>query len=298
MNYFKTFVLMAGLLALMMIVGQVIGGTQGMVGFFIIGLLMNFVSYWFSDKIVLMMYGAKEVKESDLPQVYSIIRKLTQKADLPMPRIYLMESPLPNAFATGRNPEHSAVAVTTGILDILDTSELTGVLGHELSHIKNRDILIATVAAAIAGAIMMVSRMAMFFGGGSHDDDRDSRSSGLVLILVAILAPFAAMIIQMAISRSREYAADESGAEMTGIPLALASALKKLQNGVKRNPVEVSPATAHLFIVSPLTGESFLTLFSTHPPISERVKRLEAMATQMMPGSPISGSSSIPKIVY
>ena len=291
MNYFKTFMLMFGLLALMMLVGQLIGGTQGMISFFIMGLVMNFVSYWFSDKIVLMMYGAKQTKESDLPQVYGIIRKLIQKANLPMPKIYLMDSPLPNAFATGRNPEHSAVAVTTGILDILDERELTGVLGHELSHIKNRDILIATIAAAFAGAIMMVSRMSLFFGHGR--DSGENRSNGAVMLIAAILAPLAAMIIQMAISRSREYAADESGAEVSGMPLALASALKKLQAGVKRNPVEVSPAAAHLFIVSPLSGKSFLTLFSTHPPVLERVKRLEAIASQITPGP-----NSMPKIVY
>ena len=291
MNYFKTFALMLGLLILMMLVGQLIGGTQGMISFFIMGLVMNFISYWFSDKIVLMMYGAKEAKESDLPQVYSIIRKLIQKANLPMPKIYLMDSPLPNAFATGRNPEHSAVAVTTGILDILDERELTGVLGHELSHIKNRDILIATIAAALAGAIMMVSRMALFFGHGR--DSNENRSNGAVMLIAAILAPLAAMIIQMAISRSREYAADESGAEVSGMPLALASALKKLQAGVKRHPVEVSPAAAHLFIVSPLSGKSFLILFSTHPPVPERVKRLEAIASQVTPGP-----NSMPKIVY
>lgn len=291
MNYFKTFLLMVGLLALMMLVGNLVGGYHGMISFFIVGLLMNFVSYWFSDKIVLLMYGAKEAKESDLPQVYAIVRKLTQKANLPMPRIYLIDMPLPNAFATGRNPAHSAVAVTTGILGILDERELTGVMGHELSHVKNRDILIATVAAAIAGAIMMISRMSLFFGGGR--DDGENRGNAIVLLILAILAPIAAMIIQMAISRSREYAADKSGADMTGIPLALASALKKLQAGVQRNPVNVSPATAHLFIVSPLSGKSFLTLFSTHPPITERVKRLEAMASQMTPGS-----SSMPKIVY
>lgn len=291
MNYFKTFLLMFGLLVLMMIVGRLIGGNQGMIGFFVMGLIMNFVSYWFSDKIVLMMYGAKEKGESELPQVYSIVRKLTQKANMPMPKIFLMDSPMLNAFATGRNPEHAAVAVTSGILEVLDERELTGVLGHELSHVRNRDILIATVAAAIAGAIVMASRMAMWFG--PRGDDRENRSSGAAMLVMAILAPIAAMIIQMAISRSREYGADESGAELTGMPLALASALKKLQAGVKRNPVEVSPATAHLFIVSPLSGESFLTLFSTHPPISERVKRLEEMAQEMKPGP-----GAMPKIVY
>lgn len=294
MNYFKTFLLMAGLLALMMVVGQMLGGTQGMISFFILGLLMNFVSYWFSDKIVLSMYGAKSVSEQELPQVYRIVRNLTQKANLPMPKIYLMESPMPNAFATGRNPKHAAVAVTSGILDILDEKELTGVLGHELAHVKNRDILIATIAAAVAGAIMMMSRMAMWFGHGR--DDRDNRVHPAIMFFLAILAPIAAMIIQMAISRSREYGADESGAEISGLPLALASALKKLQAGVKRNPMEVNSATAHLFIVSPLSGESLMTLFSTHPPIPERVKRLEKIAERMAAG--FSANSNIPKIIY
>ena len=281
MNYFKTFFLMAALLALMMLVGELLGGAHGMFTFFIMGLVMNFISYWFSDKIILMMSGAKPVQESELPTVYRIVRNLAREAQLPMPKIYLMDTPLPNAFATGRNPEHSAVAVTTGILKILDEQELTGVLGHELSHVKNRDILIATVAASIAGAIMMLSRMAMFFGGGR--DDRENRSNIVVVLLVAVLAPLAAMIIQMAISRSREYGADESGASLTRTPLALASALKKLESGVKKNPAETNPATAHLFIVSPFTGQSVLSLFSTHPPIPERVKRLEEMASHMAP---------------
>lgn len=287
---------MFGLLALMMLVGQVIGGNQGMVSFFVMGLIMNFISYWFSDKIVLLMSGAKPVEEKELPQVYKIVRKLTQSQNMPMPKIFLMQSPVPNAFATGRNPEHAAVAVTTGIMNILDEKELTGVLGHELAHVKNRDILISTIAAAIAGAVMMASRMFMWFGmfGGHGNDNRENRSNGLVMLLVAIMAPIAAMIIQMAISRAREYSADETGAEITQLPLSLASALKKLQSGVQRNPQEISPATAHLFIVSPLSGGSFLTLFSTHPPIPERVKRLEAIASKINPG--FSGTN--PKIVY
>ncbi len=275
MNYFKTFLLMTGLLALMMFVGQMIGGNQGAVSFFIMGLVMNFVSYWFSDKIVLMTSGAKPAAETELPQVYSIVRKLTQAENLPMPKIYLMDTPMLNAFATGRNPEHAAVAVTTGILRALDEDELTGVLGHELSHVKHRDILISTIAASIAGAIMMISRMAMWFGPSR---DEDNRGNPVAMIAVAILAPMAAMLIQMAISRSREYEADAGGARMTGTPLALASALKKLQAGAVRNPIGVSPSTAHLFIVSPLTGQSLLHLFSTHPPVEQRVARLEAMA--------------------
>ncbi len=282
MNYFKTFLLMFGLLVLMMLLGQGLGGSQGMMSFFFIGLAMNFISYWFSDKIVLKMSGAKPATEGELPQVYRIVRKITQEWGLPMPKIYLMESPVPNAFATGRNPEHAAVAVTTAILQILDEKELTGVLGHELAHVKNRDILISTVAAAIAGAIMMMSRMAFFFGMGNRDDDRD-RSGNIFGLALLILAPIAASIIQMAISRSREYAADAGGSHLTRMPLALASALKKLQSGAERSYAanKVSPATAHLFIVSPLSGGSFINLFSTHPPIPERVKRLEEIARQI-----------------
>ncbi|OGR85381.1 MAG: protease HtpX, partial [Elusimicrobia bacterium RIFCSPLOWO2_01_FULL_54_10] len=265
-----------GLLLLMTAVGHFIGGPQGMAAFFVIGLAINFVSYWFSDKIVLMMYGAKLATEQELPQVHRIVQNLTQKAGMPMPKIYLMNSPVPNAFATGRNPEHAAVAVTTGIMNILDEKELTGVLGHELSHVQNRDILISTIAAGIAGAISMLSRSALWFGGSR--DDREGGGHPLAMILVAILAPLAAMIIQMAISRSREYAADESGARLTGLPMSLASALKKLETGVKRHPDNAHPATAHLFIVSPLSGKSFISIFSTHPPTSERVKRLEDMA--------------------
>lgn len=276
MNTLKTFLLMFGLLALMMFIGNLLGGQQGMFAFFIIGLVINFVTYWFSDKIVLKMYSAREVSEAEFPQIYRIARNLTQRAGMPMPKIYIIDTPLPNAFATGRNPSHAAVAVTTGILNILNEEELTAVLGHELSHVKNRDILIGTIAAAVAGAITMLSRSAMWFGYGRHDDDRGG-GNPLIALLVAILAPIAAMIIQMAISRSREYEADHSGAELTGKPLELASALKKLEAGVKRNPAEVHPATAHLFIVSPLSGRSVLTLFSTHPPTAKRVKRLEEM---------------------
>jgi len=276
MNIFKTFILMFGLLLLMMFIGRLIGGAQGMTLFFLIGLGINFISYWFSDTIVLKIYGAKHVTEQELPRVYKIVKALILKAQMPMPKIYLMDSPVPNAFATGRNPEHAAVAVTRGILDILDEKELTGVLGHELSHVLNRDILISTIAAAIAGAISMLSRSALWFGGGRND--REEGGNPLVLILLAILAPLAAMIIQMAISRSREYAADDSGARLTGMPLSLASALKKLESGVRAHPDNSRPATAHLFIVSPLSGKSFISLFSTHPSTQDRVQRLEAIA--------------------
>jgi len=276
MNIFKTFALMFGLLLLLMLIGELIGGVQGMMTFFVIGLAINFVSYWFSDKIVLKMYGAKPASEEELPQVHRIVKELARKARIPMPKVCRMDSPMQNAFATGRDPEHAAVVVTTGILKALDEKELTGVLGHELSHVLNRDILISTVAAAIAGAISMLSRSALWFGGGRND--RDEGGNPLVLLFIAILAPLAAMVIQMAISRSREYAADDSGARLTGLPLSLASALKKLESGAKAHPDNSHPATAHLFIVSPLSGKSFLTLFSTHPPIPDRVKRLEAIA--------------------
>ena len=281
MNYFKTFLLMTGLLALMMFIGQLIGGAQGMFTFFMFGLITNFISYWFSDKIVLMFSGAKKTQENDIPQVYRIIKELTQKANLPMPKIYIMETAVPNAFATGRNPKNAAVAVTTGILQLLEEHELRGVLAHELAHVQNRDILISTVASSIAGAIMMMSRMALWFGPRNRDDDHSS-SNPIVLIIIAILAPIAAMIIQMAISRSREFGADTGGAKITGDPLSLASALKKLQTGISAmKPTEPNPATAHLYIVSPFTGKSLVTLFSTHPPMEERVKRLETLAAQI-----------------
>jgi heat shock protein HtpX len=243
---------------------------------------MNFVSYWFSDKIVLFMYRAKEIKETENPKIYSIVRNLTASAKLPMPKIYFINTPMPNAFATGRNYQHAAVAVTSGIMSILNEEELSGVLAHELSHVKNRDILISTIAATAAGAIFMLARMAQYaaiFGGGSRDNNNNN--NGIGILFVAIIAPIAAMLIQMAISRSREFEADRKGAEMSGKPLALANALRKLSNGVKRNPVDVNPTTAHMFIVSPFAGKSLFALFSTHPPMEERVKRLEKMSEKM-----------------
>jgi heat shock protein HtpX len=292
MNGFKSFVLLLAMTLLLVFIGQAIGGRQGMMMALIFAGLMNFVSYWFSDKIVLMLYGAHEVKETEMPQLYTTVRRLIQSANLPMPRLYVINTAMPNAFATGRNPEHAAVAVTTGILDILDDRELEGVIAHELSHVKNRDILISSIAATVAGAIFMLARMAQFaaiFGGGSRDSD--NRNNGIGLLLIAIIAPIAAMIIQMAISRSREYMADESGGRISGNPLALASALRKLSEGVRRRPTEVNPTTAHMFIVSPLTGKSLFTLFSTHPPMEERIKRLEKQATEMK-------GYNIPKVIY
>lgn len=281
MNALKSFILMLVMTLLVIWVGQMIGGRDGMIMAFVFAGVMNFVSYWFSDKIVLMMYGAKEIKETEMPGLYDVVRRLTQSAKIPMPRVYIINTNMPNAFATGRDPKHAAVAVTRGILDILNDEELAGVIAHELSHVKNRDILISTIAATMAGAIFMLARMAQFaaiFGGGGRD-----RGNGNVLgaLAVAIVAPIAAMIIQMAVSRSREYFADETGAKISGKPLALANALRKLQAGVRHNPANVNPTTAHMFIVNPFSGKSLLTVFSTHPPMDDRIKRLEAMAAEM-----------------
>lgn len=278
MNYLKTAVLLAVLTALLVFFGDLLGGRQGAITALIFAGVMNFVTYWFSDKIVLRMYGAKEVNESEAPALYGTVRDLSMKAGMPMPRVYMMENDAPNAFATGRNPKHAAVAVTTGIMKLLTREELAGVIGHELSHIRNRDILIATVAATIAGAISYLSHMAYYASlfGGSRDNERNSNP--LVFVVMMIVAPIAAMIIQMAISRGREYGADEGGAALTSNPLYLASALKKLDYYNKRIPMAAANgATAHMFIVSPLSGGSLLKLFSTHPPIEERIKRLEAM---------------------
>lgn len=281
MNYFKTTVLLIALTLLLVWVGSMFGGRQGAVFAFAIAMGMNFFSYWFSDKIVLKMYGAREVSEQESPAYYGIVRELTMHAGLPMPRIYIIPTNAMNAFATGRNPSHAAVSVTEGMLNSLKLEELKGVLGHELSHIRNRDILISTIVATVAGAIMMLANMARWaaiFGGYGGRDEEDSRGGGLGMLLVAILAPIAALVIQMAISRSREYAADKGGALLTGNPLGLASALEKLQQASVARPIGASSATAHLFIVNPLSGRSFVTIFSTHPPIEERIKRLRAMA--------------------
>jgi len=280
MNQFKTFFLMLILTVLLVLVGSVIGGRNGAIFFFIFAALINFVTYWFSDKIVLRMYGAKEVSQSEAPELYQIIGELTNKASLPMPKVYIMENDTPNAFATGRNPEHAAVAVTGGILRILSKEELMGVIGHELSHIRHRDILISTIAATIAGAITMLARVAQWgaiFGGGGSSDDEGRGGNVLFVLLFSIVAAFAAMLIQMAISRSREYLADEGGAHLSH-PLSLAKALGKLENAAQRIPMKANPSTAHLFIVNPLRGRGVLSLFSTHPPIEERIARLEEMA--------------------
>ncbi len=278
MNYVKTAVLLAVLTALLVFFGDFIGGRNGAVTALVLAGLMNFVTYWWSDKIVLAMYRAKEVDEKDAPQLFNVVRDLTMKAGIPMPKVYMMESDTPNAFATGRNPHHAAVAVTTGIMKLMSREELSGVIGHELSHVRNRDILIATVAATIAGAISYLSQMAYFASlfGGSRDNERGGNPFELIIMM--IVGPIAAMIIQLAISRSREYAADEGGARLTGNPMYLADALRKLDYYNKRIPMEVpNQATAHMFIVSPLSGGSLAKLFSTHPPIEDRIKRLEAM---------------------
>ncbi len=282
MNQFKTFFLMLVLTVLFILVGTAIGGRSGAVYAFIFAALMNFFSYWFSDKIVLRMYGAKEVSQGEAPELYGIVAELTSKASLPMPKVYIMENDTPNAFATGRNPQHAAVAVTTGILRILSRDELMGVIGHELSHIQHRDILIGTIAATMAGAISMLASMARWgamFGGFGRSNDEEGGGGGniIVVLVVSIFASIAAMLIQLAISRSREYLADQGGAHLSN-PLSLAKALEKLEVASKRIPMDANPSTAHMFIVNPLRGGGVLSLFSTHPPIEERIARLEEMA--------------------
>ena len=281
MNQFKTFLLMLVLTVVFILVGSAIGGKSGAVTAFVFAAAMNFFSYWFSDKIVLRMYGARQVTQAEAPELYQIVGELVNKASLPMPKVYVMENDTPNAFATGRNPEHAAVAVTSGIMRILSKEELMGVIGHELSHIRHRDILISTLAATMAGAITMLARMAQWgamFGGGRSSDDEGGGGNNLLFTLVfSIVASIAAMLIQMAISRSREYIADEGGAHLSN-PLYLARALGKLEMASQRIPMKASPSTAHMFIVNPLRGGGVLSLFSTHPPIEERIARLEEMA--------------------
>jgi heat shock protein HtpX len=281
MNQFKTFILMLVLTGIFILVGTAIGGRSGAIYAFIFAALMNFFAYWFSDKIVLRMYGARQVTQGEVPELYQMVGELVNKASLPMPKVYIIENDTPNAFATGRNPEHAAVAVTSGILRILSKEELMGVIGHELSHIQHRDILISTIAATIAGAISMLSSMARWgaiFGGGRSDDDEGGGGGNFLFVLLfTMVASVAAMLIQMAISRSREYLADEGGAHLAQ-PLSLAKALGKLEIAAQRIPMEVNPSTAHMFIVNPLRRGGVLSLFSTHPPIEERIARLEEMA--------------------
>ena len=272
-NSLRTAGLMAFLMVLFALVGNALGGSQGLVIAFVIALAMNFGSYWFSDKIVLNMYKATEVGPAEAPELYEIVDRLRQRAELPMPKVYIIPSDQPNAFATGRNPDHSAVAVTNGIVRLLGRAELEGVIGHELAHIKNRDILTSSIAATMASAITLLTRFAIFFGGGNRD------RNALVDLLMLILAPFAAFLIQMAISRSREYVADRDGAIIAQNPRALANALARLQQGAERVPMQANEATAHMFIVNPFLGSmgGLKNLFTTHPPAEERIQRLLAM---------------------
>jgi len=277
-NTLKTVFLLGSLTGLLVVLGKYFGGTQGMMIAFVFALAMNFGAYWFSDKLVLAMYRAREVTEAQAPELVGIVRSLSQRAQLPMPRVYVVPAAAPNAFATGRNPQHAAVAVTEGILGVMNRDQLEGVLAHEFAHIKNRDTLISAVAATLAGVIMILAdmaRWAMFFGGTRDDDDRGGGALGL--IVMAVLAPIAALLIQMAISRTREFLADATGARLTRKPLVLASALERLHAAAEHMPLNANPATSHLFIVNPLSGRSFLRLFSTHPPIEERVKRLRTL---------------------
>nr|WP_208597354.1 zinc metalloprotease HtpX [Trichlorobacter lovleyi] len=282
MNQFKTTLLLSLLTVLLVAMGGAIGGSGGMLIAFVMAAVMNFGSYWFSDKIVLRMYGAQEITRSENPAFYGMVERLAQRAGLPMPKVYIIPDQSPNAFATGRNPSHAAVAATEGILRILSPEELEGVMAHELGHVKNRDILISTIAATFAGAISMIGSMLQWGAmlGAGRDDEEGGGLGGLVgSLAMAILAPFMAMLIQMAVSRSREYLADATGAEICGKPRALASALGRLQNASHQIPMhDATPATAHMFIVNPLTGGGMMSLFSTHPPMEERIARLQAMA--------------------
>ncbi len=285
MNYFRTALLLAGLTALFMGVGFLIGGSSGALIALVFAAGMNLFAYWNSDRMVLSMHGATEVDARSAPELYQMVHELAGRAGLPMPRVYLMDEPQPNAFATGRDPEHAAVAVTTGLLNMLDRDELAGVIAHELAHIKNRDTLIMTITATIAGAISMLAQFGMFFGGGN----RENNGFGIVgTLAMVILAPIAAMLVQMAISRTREYAADDMGGRILGKPMALASALVKISNGAAQIPnaaAEQNPATAHLFIVNPLTGgHGWDNLFATHPNVENRIAALQQLASQIGSG--------------
>lgn len=280
-NTFKTFILLAGLTVLLLLIGQALGGRQGLYFALFMALIMNFVGYWFSDKIALAMSGAQEVSINEAPALHQMVEKLAVQAGVPKPRVYIIPQDTPNAFATGRNPEHAAVAVTQGILRILRPEELEGVLAHELAHVRNRDILISSVAAVIAGAISYLATMAQwgaFLGMGRSDDDEGGGGGNIIaVLLMAIIAPIAAMLIQMAISRSREYAADATGAKIVHDGQPLANALRKLEEYNKQIPMQVNPAQAQMYIVNPLSAGGFTRLFSTHPPIEERIARLMAL---------------------
>ncbi len=278
MNSLKTVVLLGALTGVIILIGGYLGGVEGIIVAFLVASIMNISSYWYSDKIVLSLFGGREVTEKEAPRLHKIVSSLANTFKIPKPKVYVIHSASPNAFATGRDPQHAAVACTEGILNLLTEEELTGVLAHEFSHIVNRDTLISCISATLAGVIMMIASIARFsaiFGGMGRDD---RQNNGLELLVMAFLAPIAATLIQLAISRSREYLADEKAAQMTRHPLWLADALKRLDKGVKSLPLKIAnPATSHLFIVNPLRGGGFLSLFSTHPQIAERVKRLESM---------------------
>jgi heat shock protein HtpX len=278
MNGIKTVFLMTLMMVLFMLVGSLLGGKSGLMIAFFFSIALNFGSYWFSDKIVLTMYGAKQVTRAEVPLLYDVVEKLANKANLPMPKVYVINDETPNAFATGRNPNNAAVAATSGILRILNRDELEGVMAHELAHVQNRDILISTITATLVGTITFIARMAgwaAMFGGRSSDRDDGNAFYDLALM---ILAPLVAVLIQLAISRSREFGADEGGARISGKPLALASALAKLHNINQRFPMDANPSTAHMFIVSPFSGKAMMKMFSTHPPVEERINRLDEIA--------------------
>ena len=276
MNAFKTTMLLTGLTLMLILAGEIFGGSNGALIAFALAAAMNFFSYFYSDKIALSMYSAQKVERDDLPRVHAIVESLAQRAQIPMPKLYVIPTMSPNAFATGRNPEHASVAVTEGILNLLSDEELEGVLAHELGHVRNRDILTSSIAATLAGAIAMLGRMAFWFGGMMGGGDRrDREGGGIAALLMMILAPIAAMMIQLWISRTREYAADASAAQLTGNPYALASALEKISGVSRQLPLEASPSSAHMFIVMPrISGASFANLFSTHPPMQKRIERL------------------------
>ncbi len=282
MNILKTGLLLAVLTVLLVAIGHLVGGPRGASIALAFALGMNLISYWFGDKMVLAMYRAKPLSEAEAPQVYRAVREIATRINMPMPKLYWIPTATPNAFATGRSPKHASVAVTSGLLELMDEEELKGVLAHELSHVKNRDTLVMTIAAAIAGAIMWLADMArwsLWLGGGrDRDENRGNGAAQLIaMMLVAMLAPIAAMLVQLAISRTREYSADTTGAQLAGNPYGLARALQKLQAANEAHPLPANAATAHLFIVNPLSGRAIATLFSTHPPLEERIKRLQRM---------------------
>ena len=283
-NAFKTAFLLTALTLLLMFIGRAFGGQNGMFLALAIAVVMNFISYFYSDKIALAMYHAQPVTREELPRAYAAVERLTQKIGIPMPKMYVIPTESPNAFATGRNPQHASVAVTHGILSLLTDEELEGVLAHELGHVNNRDILISSVAATLAGAITMLANMgkwAMIFGGYGRGE-RSDRGGGLSALFMLIVAPIAAMLIQLAVSRSREYQADATGAHFTGNPYALASALQKIDASARRLPMQATPSTAHLFIIQPFLGMNFGGLFSTHPPIAKRIERLTGRPAEFM----------------